>query len=166
MAKMDRPNFVIPEAGYAQLGYWVGKSSAKSFVYVIQAEGDTPIKVGYANHIPNRLAGLQTGNPRPLELLHVLVGGRPLERDLHDLLGFDERLMGEWFDGPRVPEFLEVVEMLAREMVLRHKNSKQLPSHRDFSPFRERYGPSTYVDWTDTLRSQRPDPAPVIAAWA
>ena len=37
------------------------------------------IKIGYSTHWPNRLRGLQTGNPNPTELLLFVPGERSLE---------------------------------------------------------------------------------------
>jgi hypothetical protein len=150
-----RPNFVIPDPGPEQLLYWRLKSTASCFVYVICIDGLTPIKVGKAKDVTTRMAELQTGCPYRLELLHVLVGGLDLERELHQMLGYQERLVGEWFDGPAIDGFLRLIEGIAADMVLAHKNSGHVPDYRNFSPFRERHGPSTYVDWTDQRRAER-----------
>ena len=151
------PAFVIPEPGGPQLNYWTFKSTARSFAYVIQAEGDPPIKIGVANDVVKRIATLQTGNPRRIRLLHALVGDRRFEYELHRLFSerYGHRLVGEWFTGPGTTGFLDMVEDLAREMLLRHKNGVSLPDFRDFSPFKERLVPSNYVDWTDKRRTER-----------
>ena len=153
---MIRPDFVIPEPGWDQLSYWRRKSTAKSFVYIIEVEADTPIKIGVANDVAKRIATLQTGNPRRLRLLHALVGDRRFEQQLHWLFTdkYGHRLVGEWFTGC-TSDFLDMVERLAHEMLLRHKNGNLLPDHRDFSPFKERLVPSNYVDWTDKRRAER-----------
>jgi hypothetical protein len=99
------------------LAFWLSvEDPPDRFVYVVQAEGDKPIKVGRAVDVRKRIAGLQTGNPRPLRLLHVLPGGAELEWQLHHRLrGF--RLVGEWFDGDGIPAFLQFVESLADYLV-------------------------------------------------
>jgi hypothetical protein len=155
--KVIRPDFVIPEPGWAQLGYWCRKSTAKSFVYIVEAQGDSPIKIGVANDVVKRIATLQTGNPRRLCLLHALVGDRRFEQHLHRLFSdiYGHRLVGEWFVGAGTSDFLDMVEDLAHEMLLRHKNGTVLPDYRDFSPFKERLVPSNYVDWTDKRRAER-----------
>jgi hypothetical protein len=61
-------------------------------------DGDV-IKVGYTeNAIQQRLAELQTNNPRPLKLLFLFPGARPIEKLAHRALkrrGL--HIKGEWF---------------------------------------------------------------------
>ena len=96
---------VIPDPGERQYAFWTAKERKprpQCFVYVLQAEGDTPIKIGKAKDVHHRMAVLQTGNPRPLRLRAVLVGDLELEAELHrELRG--RRMVGEWFDYMRVP---------------------------------------------------------------
>jgi len=78
------------------------------YVYFIADGEDGPIKIGYTKANPNlRLAQLQTGNPRKLELLFVMDGDRQWERSLHDNLA-DYRLAGEWFT--RSQKVVDVLE--------------------------------------------------------
>lgn len=144
---MVRPPFTVPARGWPQLGYWVRKGDVPCFVYVIQAEGDSPIKVGKATVVPARIAELQTGNPRPLDLLHVLVGGLDLEKALHKLLAPRDRMTGEWFDGPSVSGFLERIDGLASQMVLHHRSTRELPDYRQFSPFKHQTSQYGWTGW-------------------
>lgn len=124
----------MPETLVDHLEYWRYQwPKPQSFVYVIKADGDSPIKVGKSDDHAKRLDSLQTGNPRRLRLLHVLVGGLDLEWQLHQMLK-DHRMVGEWFDGPKVPEFLVFVADLADRMLQWHEeNGKEtLPDYRDF----------------------------------
>lgn len=52
------------------------------FVYFVQ-DADGPVKIGQAQDPVGRLSELQCGNPQPLRLAHVIVGGADTERDLH-----------------------------------------------------------------------------------
>ena len=61
-------------------------------IYFIQMDNDGPIKIGRADSIPRRIAGLQVGNPTKLKLLGVM----PEEKDLHHEFA-DIGLRGEWF---------------------------------------------------------------------
>lgn len=97
---------------------WRFKVTEPSYVYVLKAEGDRPIKVGYAANAITRLAELQTGNPRPLELMYVIPGDRELEWQLHGIAEkMLTRLVGEWFSGPDYSEFLEFVGGLEDRML-------------------------------------------------
>jgi len=128
------PNSVLfsSESAEAHLEYWRNQHPRpESYVYVVQPVGDPPIKVGTAVDVASRLAGLQTGNPRKLWLWTVLVGDSELECQLHRRLK-NERLIGEWFDGPGVPEFMNFVAKLADEMLAAHQETGVLPHFRDF----------------------------------
>ena len=106
----------------------------ETFVYVVQAEGDSPIKVGKSDRpLKRRIDQLQTGNPRQLVVLHVLVGGFDLEWQLHNKLK-RARLVGEWFDGQSVDPFLDFVEDLGDRMLNWHEESGKeiLPDYWDF----------------------------------
>lgn len=97
---------------------WRFKVVEPSYVYVLKAERDRPIKVGYAANVITRMAELQTGNPRPLELLYVLPGDRDLEWQLHGVAEkMLTRLTGEWFVGPDLSEFLGFVGDLEDRMI-------------------------------------------------
>lgn len=84
-----RPNYVGPDG--------IVRHQRTDFVYFIRMGDDGPIKIGHALSPRDRLAELQTGNPYRLYLLHVVEGGEPLERRLHEELA-SYRLEGEWFE--------------------------------------------------------------------
>lgn len=65
-------------------------------VYFIQGGKDGPVKIGVAEDIADRLAGLQTGHWCELSVIRTLEGGPLLERWLHRFYG-SLRLRGEWF---------------------------------------------------------------------
>jgi hypothetical protein len=69
-------------------------SEARS-VYFVSA-GDGPIKIGVAANPEARLKELQTGHPYRLEILALVEGGTPLEREYHVRFAA-HRLHGEWF---------------------------------------------------------------------
>ena len=59
---------------------------------------DNKIKIGFTDRadISERLAELQTGNPRKLICRKLVPGTREEERLLHELFA-EDRLCGEWF---------------------------------------------------------------------
>jgi hypothetical protein len=116
-----------------QLTWWQSELAEPSFVYVIQGD-DPAIKVGYAVLVPDRVAGLQTGNPQILRLLEVVPGDRRLEWNLHRRLAAS-RVHGEWFDGPDVPPFLAYLGDLARAMAAAYDGSGRPPRYTDFDTF-------------------------------
>lgn len=151
----------LPANGLGHLEFWATRSSSpKSFVYVVQAEDDPPIKVGRAIDVRKRLAGLQTGNPRPLKLLQVIPGAAELEWQLHYRLR-ESRLTGEWFAGDQVSGFLDFVRDLADFFVSEWLTSAEVP---DFRQFRD--------GWAHRRAGQAParitftDPDPVAVASA
>jgi Meiotically Up-regulated Gene 113 (MUG113) protein len=122
-------------SGDEHLAFWTDAEQVPepptSFVYVVRADGDDPIKVGRAVDVRKRIAGLQTGNPRPLRLLHVLPGGAQLEWQLHYRLR-NCRLVGEWFGGEEIPAFLEFVNGLAEYLIAGQRESGTLLNFRCF----------------------------------
>lgn len=114
------------------LAAW-GRCFAKpyEFVYVIRAKGDHPIKVGKAVDVHRRMAELQTGNPRQLELLAVMPGGYDLEWQLHFRMK-SFRLVGEWFGGDAVPGFVEFAQRLMLWMLDRQHETGKCPDFTDF----------------------------------
>lgn len=123
----ERQPFVMPYTGHEHLEIWRWKiAEPTTFVYVIRPAHDTAIKVGLARDVLARMAELQTGNPRRLNLMYVLPGDRHLEKGLHRCLKGSRRL-GEWFDGPEIDPFLESVAQLADRMIERHDQMKQMP---------------------------------------
>lgn len=101
--------------GDQALAFWTRVLADPSFVYVVQGESGTPIKVGVAKDVRARMAGLQCGNPQKLRLLYALPGDHELEWQLHRRL-HGARIHGEWFGGEQIPPFLEFVADLARKM--------------------------------------------------
>lgn len=67
-----------------------------TWIYFIR-EADGPVKIGVAKNPRERIATLQCGNPRPLEIVGVWRGYHFEERQLHER--FEHlRLAGEWFE--------------------------------------------------------------------
>jgi hypothetical protein len=133
---------IVPKGAEAQLAYWTDadrRPRPKTFVYVLQAQGATPIKVGTAMDVKVRMAELQTGNPRPLRLRTVLLGSYDFEHALHEELS-RHRLIGEWFDdSPSIEWFVERMDALASEMYVKYRLEKRIPAFTEFSPYRERH---------------------------
>jgi len=148
--------------GHDHLEFWTGperQPQPESFVYVIQAQGDSPIKVGWAADVPKRIAELQTGNPRTLRLLHLLVGEQRLEHNLHRRLGRPSRLIGEWFDGEEVEPFLAFVADLAQRMLEAYEASAEIPRWWNFlADWRLHSGVSTDPSAKLTVRHVEPSP--------
>ncbi len=85
-------------------------AGAATRVYAICEEGGDAWKFGIAGDPVERLASLQVGNPRALQLYAHAPGTRELERAIHYRLRRD-RLAGEWFRGsPRVLAVAELVK--------------------------------------------------------
>lgn len=113
----NAPRLLFSDIAYDHFLFWRWqRPRPENYVYVVKAEGDSPVKVGKGDKDLSRLSAVQTGNPRRLKLLYLLVGELRLENHLHRRLGGESRLVGEWFDGPQVPEFLTFVEDLANRM--------------------------------------------------
>lgn len=134
------PKLEIPQWPLEQLAYWTRYNrdpKPECFVYVLQARGDSPVKVGKANDVLNRIASLQTGNPRTIELVGLIVGSEELERAWHYELR-KSRLVGEWFDGPEIPAFVEKVNEIAHAMLSAYQTTKLIPDWNDFVSLKER----------------------------
>lgn len=58
------------------LEFWTKRVKEPGYVYVIQGDPDTPVKIGYAKNPLTRLAELQTGNPQELRLRAVVPAGK------------------------------------------------------------------------------------------
>ena len=70
------------------------------YVYFV-TDGTDAIKIGVAKNLTNRLAGIQTGNPRKVSVLYAIEcisegHAHRLETLLHDAYA-QYRLQGEWF---------------------------------------------------------------------
>lgn len=97
------------------LDFWEDCLDNPSFVYIVQGEPGTPIKVGVARNPRHRLQSLQTGNPVELRLLYVMPGSFPLEAELHYRLR-DSSVRGEWFAEPGIDGFLIWVQRYIKEV--------------------------------------------------
>ncbi len=127
------------------LDFWLEHLEEPSFVYVIQAEPGTPIKVGVAKNPRSRLATLQTGNPAELRLLFVVPGSHTLEAGLHRRLK-DSAVRGEWFAEPGIDGFLEWMDEFAAQGIVEFGLYGVLPTlpeeHLPEPPKRRGFGPS------------------------
>lgn len=79
------------------------------FVYFIQAEPGSPVKIGKAQSPSARLMSVQIGNPCELRLRAVCRGGHPAERYFQSMFE-TERIRGEWFY--ETPEMVAVMDSL------------------------------------------------------
>src|SRR5688572_22209648 len=72
----------VPEqkrrSGPEELEFWRSKAEIPRFVYFIQQGATGPVKIGIAKDPLDRMGTLQTGNPAPLNLRHVVPGERDL----------------------------------------------------------------------------------------
>ena len=66
------------------------------YIYFIQMDLIGPIKIGFSNNFKNRLVGLQTANPYPLNLLIAFPGNDQMENHLHEKFRV-YHIRGEWF---------------------------------------------------------------------
>jgi hypothetical protein len=64
------------------------------FVYFVSGGGF--VKIGVSDSPSSRLLGIQTGNPWPLEIVGMIVGGTGVETALHKRFA-NYRVSGEWF---------------------------------------------------------------------
>jgi hypothetical protein len=96
------------------------------YVYVMQGDPGTPIKIGHAVNPIARLATFQTGNPQELRLLWVTPGGEPLERAFHRRLK-GSRIRGEWFGAPGADRFLEWMPEYVDSVVTHFEEHGELP---------------------------------------
>lgn len=124
----DRPYI----SGVRQCEYWDRADPwPECYVYVVQAEGDSPVKIGKANDPVERLPEIQLGNPRPLRVLSVIPGPEALERRFHRKLRAD-RMSGEWFAGFKTDVFLRWADQLAEQMILSHMITGEVPDAEEF----------------------------------
>lgn len=110
---------------------------AQTYVYFIQGEPGTEVKIGFTNEVGQRLRALQTGNPKPLRELAVVPAPRSVETAYHRLLG-DERGLGEWFAGPNTDRLLLHVLDVAERMVHSYDGSGLTPDIYEFDDLIER----------------------------
>lgn len=103
---LNSPLPVSLPTGHTHLRYWMRASiHIQTFVYVVQGEPETPIKVGIARDPRKRLRALQTGNPQTLHLLYVVPGDSKLEANFHRRLKASA-IHGEWFGGEEAEAFI------------------------------------------------------------
>lgn len=123
-----------------QLAYWEGVLESPEFVYVIQGDEGTPIKVGYARDPRSRQATLQTGNPQELHLLIVFPGSQAAERECHRRLK-SASVRGEWFFGEVADDFLASLARHCDWAIEYHRITGLLsPFTRDAERAQRRYG--------------------------
>lgn len=77
-------------------GHPLGRSVTE-FAYAISAPDRKLVKLGKTGDPRKRLAAFQSASPLPLSIIWLQVGGRALERHLHETLK-GRRVRGEWFD--------------------------------------------------------------------
>lgn len=82
------------------LAIWT-EAGVDQFVYFAQEADDGPVKIGTARNPVKRLAMLQTGNPRDLQLRVVVPGDSRVEQSLHWRF-WEYRLCGEWFSHQEI----------------------------------------------------------------
>lgn len=81
-------------------------SQRETVIYFIQSEHGGEIKIGRADDVAKRLAGLQTSRPDKLLILAAAPGSTQQERELHDRFAA-HRVKGEWFSP--VAELMQLV---------------------------------------------------------
>ena len=143
------------DGAWAEVLWWTERLDDPCFVYVIRAGG--PIKVGVAKDVAARLSTLQTGNPYRFELLYVIPGGQDLEWQLHRRIESD-RMEGEWFDGPLVPDFLEFIANLAVKMRAAYADDGVAPHWKRLIDSWEYHRTSIRHHAEVTVRYVEPDP--------
>lgn len=86
------------------------------YVYLIRCSGSTYYKIGVANDVGDRMAGLQTGCPYELVLImtcgfETRTAATTAEAGVHRNLA-KHRMHGEWFDLPK-----DVADLVQRDMI-------------------------------------------------
>lgn len=115
----------------AQIDYWQKQRDLPSgFIYVIQGDPETPLKVGYAVDPVKRLATLQTGSYQDLRVLAVFPGDLEAEHACHRRLK-PALVRGEWFMGEVADEFVKGFIRHAELALELHRN------HKIFTPLRK-----------------------------
>ncbi len=74
---------------------------SNTYIYVISASEQGPVKIGYSSNPTSRVRKLQTGHASKLKLYYEQVVAthevRKMERQIHTNLGY-LRTHGEWFN--------------------------------------------------------------------
>ena len=101
-------------------------------IYFIQAGGDGPIKIGYAQNSESRRKELQTGNHKELSLIGEIPGNKDREDSIHNYLQDDRYRAGsEWFKPtPKVLDYIDevtrvdykIIGGIARAIIWRNDN--------------------------------------------
>jgi hypothetical protein len=125
--------------------WWAQLRKGQTYVYFIQGDPETPIKVGFTNRVGKRLGELQTGSYQRLRVLAVLPAPRSVETAYHRLLQ-SERGIGEWFSGPLTDQLMFRVLEIADRMVASYDGSGQTPDIYDFDDSIERPSPVPVAD--------------------
>ena len=76
----------------------VPRRTAKTYVYLVSNQAGTEVKIGLSANPERRLRTLSTANAHPLQLLHFVVGGRSLEKALHDKFK-QHHIRNEWYSS-------------------------------------------------------------------
>lgn len=108
----QRPHFKEPPSQFPAPGGASNDAGAVDvdLVYFVRAKAAGRIKIGYTSNLRARMDMLQTGCPEPLELFGTAIGGRKLERQIHEALA-EFRLDGEWFrDTQGVVSYISSLE--------------------------------------------------------
>lgn len=117
--------------GLDAVDWWSEHLRDWEFVYIIQGDEGTPVKIGRAIDVRARLKGLQTGNPQELRVLAATPGAAYDEAEFHRHLKFS-RVRGEWFEGPMVDVFLDWFHRLSDHRILRYAVDHK-PPYADYT---------------------------------
>jgi sRNA-binding protein len=117
----------------------------QSKVYFVQAGPGGPIKIGIADDLAARVAGLQTANAAKLSLLTWCHGGLPRERELHRQFAA-LRLHGEWFQPGD-----ELRALIARIQQEHDAPARQAARRRDAAERLRAEGPAAAQALLDAL---------------
>lgn len=95
------------------------------YIYFIESETQSAVKIGFATNVYTRLKGLQTGNPDTLKLLAHVRSTYGAEQVLHKAL-VEHRIMLEWYRSSELlwilqNEIEDVFLDLAMEWVAEHE---------------------------------------------
>lgn len=106
-------------------------------VYFAQAVGTSSWKIGCSQNPPKRAQGLQTGNPKVLNVVRSIPGDKTLERQIHRYLKHYQiqGMTREWFSlNRRVVlalvkrlKFQEDREFLLTSSLLKDQQKKRMP---------------------------------------
>lgn len=92
-------------------------------VYVVESAGR--YKIGRTKNFENRLRGLQSSNPYPIQTVHLIFTDLfiDVEAALHNIFE-DSREQGEWFNLS-VREIAQIKSMSVREILASGRRFKQ-----------------------------------------